>query len=44
MVTLSQEHWRFMQIGLRYGATLTDSGTIEEMYAARDLGMQIEAR
>ena len=40
----SAENWRLMQLGLRYGATLTGSGTVEELYAARDLGKQIETR
>jgi len=40
----SVENYRLLEIGKRYGATLTGSGTVDELYAARDLGRQIETR
>jgi hypothetical protein len=44
MVTFSPDQYRLIQLGIRYGAYVKDSGTEQQLYAARDLGRQIEAR
>ena len=40
----SVEDFRLIQIGIQYGAYVKDSGTVDQLYAARNLGRQIEAR
>ena len=40
----SVEDFRLIQIGIQYGAYVKDSGTVDQLYVARNLGRQIEAR
>ncbi|MEO2147958.1 MAG: hypothetical protein ABGW56_02755, partial [Flavobacteriaceae bacterium] len=40
----SPENFRLIQLGIQYGAYVKDSGTLTQLYAARDLGKQIELR
>jgi hypothetical protein len=42
--SLSAEEQRLIVIGKQYGASVSGSGTIEELFRARDLGRQIEIR
>ena len=45
MVTFpSVEDFRQIQIGIKFGAYVKDSGTVSQLEAARNLGRQIEAR
>jgi hypothetical protein len=40
--SLSAEEQASIVIGKQYGASVSGSGTIEELFRARDLGRQIE--
>jgi hypothetical protein len=42
--SLTAEEQRLIVIGKQYGASVSGSGTIEELFRARDLGRQIEIR